>query len=391
MWGGVFRNPPYISLLPFRPFYYLHHMIVKDIIAAIEEFAPPVYQESYDNSGLQVGDVNDTVTGVLLSLDVTEAIVAEAMYRGCNMIVVHHPLIFGGLKRITGRTYVERVVKLAIKNDISIYAAHTNLDNVMAGVNDRFARKLGLTHTRILAPKGGILAKLCTYVPLPAADAVRNALFIAGAGHISRYSECSFNTTGTGTFRPSAGTNPTIGAAGGPREEVQELRIEVLVPAHAEAAVLRALHASHPYEEVAYELVPLANKATEIGAGMIGTLPQPLSGTEMLALIRTQMKTGCIRHTELSGKQIKKVALCGGSGSFLLKDAIAAGADIFITGDYKYHQFFDAEGRIVIADIGHYESEQFTSEIFEEILKKKFPNFAVLLSNLSTNPVKYFC
>ena len=227
--------------------------------------------------------------------------------------------------------------------------------------------------------------------PFSATAAINASEVQSSNGNTSCASTVRFNTTGTGTFRPSAGTNPTIGTAGGPREEVQELRIEVLVPAHAEAAVLRALHASHPYEEVAYELVPLANKATEIGAGMIGTLPQPLSGTEMLALIRTQMKTGCIRPTELSGKQIKKVALCGGSGSFLLKDAIAAGADIFITGDYKYHQFFDAEGRIVIADIGHYESEQFTSEIFEEILKKKFPNFAVLLSNLSTNPVKYFC
>jgi len=366
-------------------------MLVKEIINAIEAFAPPVYQESYDNSGLQVGNPAEEVTGVLISLDVTEAIVNEAINRGCNMIVVHHPLLFSGLKRITGRTYVERIVRLAIKNDIAIYAAHTNLDNVYAGVNAKIAEKLGLVNTRILAPKAGVLSKLYTYVPADAADTVRNALFGAGAGGISQYSECSFNTTGTGTFRASENANPTIGTAGGDREQVSEIKIEVLVSAHTEAAVLQALRSSHPYEEVAYELIPISNRATEIGSGLIGSLPTAMAETAFLSVIKTQMKADCIRHTELSSKHISKVALCGGSGSFLLRDAMAAGADIFITADYKYHQFFDAEGKIIIADIGHYESEQYTSEIFEAILKKKFPNFAVLLSNLSTNPVKYFC
>jgi dinuclear metal center YbgI/SA1388 family protein len=366
-------------------------MQVRDIIEAIETFAPAAYQESYDNSGLQVGNPTDEVTGVLISLDVTEAIVEETMSRGCNMIVVHHPLIFSGLKRIVGRTYVERIVRMAIKNDITIYAAHTNLDNVYAGVNAKFAEKLGLTDTRILAPKNDLLSKLHTFVPLAAADAVRNALFSAGAGHISQYSECSFNTIGTGTFRPGADTNPAIGEAGGGRESVEEVKIEVLLTRNSQARVLEALRASHPYEEVAYELIPLSNGATQIGAGMIGNFAEPMAEKDALAHIKTQMKASCIKHTSLSGKQISKVAICGGSGSFLLPDAIRAGADIFITADYKYHQFFDAEGRIIIADIGHYESEQFTSEIFEEVLKKKFPNFAILLSNLSTNPVKYFC
>jgi dinuclear metal center YbgI/SA1388 family protein len=332
-----------------------------------------------------------TVTGVLLSLDVTEEIVDEAIARGCNMIVAHHPLIFSGLKRITGRTYVERVVTQAIKNDICIYAAHTNLDNVYQGVNARFAQKLGLTDIRILAPKSDLLYKLYTYVPHAQANEVRNAMFAAGAGNISRYSECSFNTEGTGTFRAAADANPTIGTAGGPREEVAETRIEVLATAHNHAAVIAAMRAAHPYEEVAYELIALSNTATGIGSGMVGTLPTPLDGAAMLQLIKTQMHTGGIRHTAFTGKKISRVALCGGSGSFLLRDAIAASADIFITADYKYHQFFDAEGKILIADIGHYESEQYTSEIFEDILKKNFPNFAILLSNLSTNPVKYFC
>ncbi len=366
-------------------------MTVKEIMNAIEAFAPPAYQESYDNCGIQVGNAADTVTGVLLTLDVTEAVVEEAIVRGCNMIVAHHPLIFSGLKQISGRNYVERIVRLAIKNDITIYAAHTNLDNVHNGVNAKIAEKLGLINTRILAPKSNMLSKLYTYAPLNAADKVRDALFAAGAGNISKYNECSFNTTGTGTFRPATGSNPAIGEAGGGRENVEEVKIEVIVARHNEAAVMRALRDSHPYEEVAYELIPLPNPAPEIGSGMIGTLPQPMTENDMLALVKTQMKTGCIRHTALLGKQIENVALCGGSGSFLLPDAIRAGADIFITADYKYHQFFDAEGKIIIADIGHYESEQYTPEIFEAILKKKFPTFAVLLSNLITNPVKYFC
>jgi dinuclear metal center YbgI/SA1388 family protein len=366
-------------------------MLVKDIIKTIEDYAPPVYQESYDNCGLQVGDPDDVVKGVLITLDVTEAIVEEAMKRGCNMIVSHHPLIFSGLKRISGRNYVERVVVKAIKNDISIYAAHTNLDNMHNGVNAKICEKLGLRDTRILAPKGGMLSKLYTYAPKIVADQVRDAMFAAGAGTVGKYKECSFNTGGTGTFKPGSDANPAIGVAGGDREWVDEVKIEVLVAKHAEGAVLKALFGSHPYEEVAYELIPLQNSNQELGAGMVGRLPEPMTEEAFLEVIKKQMQAGCIRHTQLGGKPIATVAVCGGSGSFLLKDAIKAGADIYITADFKYHQFFDAEGRIVIADIGHYESEQYTSEIFETILKKKFPNFAVLLSNISTNPVKYYC
>ncbi|OJW83459.1 MAG: Nif3-like dinuclear metal center hexameric protein [Bacteroidetes bacterium 46-16] len=366
-------------------------MKVKDIIRAIEEAAPPIYQESYDNAGLQVGNPEAEVTAVLISLDVTEAIVDEAIERGCNMIVAHHPVIFFGIKRLSGRSYVERVVMKAIKNDISIYAAHTNLDNMRHGVNAKIAERLGLGDTAILAPVKDSLRKLYTYVPVDAADSVREALFAAGAGQVGLYSECSFNMEGMGSFRPSKDAAPAIGNAGGAREQVNELKIEVLLPKHLEGRVLDALVKAHPYEEVAYELVNLLNVNQDIGAGMTGNLPEPMEEADFLVLLKGQMGADCIRHTELSGKKVQKVAICGGAGSFLLRDAIAAGADFFVTGDFKYHQFFDAEGKIVIADIGHYESEQFTKEIFEAILKKKFPNFATLLSNLSTNPVKYFC
>ena len=366
-------------------------MKVKDITTLIEAFAPHAYQESYDNSGIQVGNHNDDVTGVLIALDVTEAIVEEAISRGCNMIVTHHPLIFGGIKRLTGANYVERIVKMAIKNDICIYAAHTNMDNVKNGVNAKIAEKLGLINVRILAPKENLLYKLYTYAPMADASRVREALFAAGAGHISQYSECSFNSDGVGTFRGAAGTNPTIGMAGGPREEVPETKIEVIVSIHQRQAVLQALKDNHPYEEVAYELIALTNTATDIGAGMVGELPLTMSETDALQLIKEKMQAGCVRHTSLLGNPVRKIAVCGGSGSFLLRNAISAGADMFVTADYKYHQFFDAEQKIIIADIGHYESEQYTSEIFHAILTKKYPNFAILLSNLSTNPVKYFC
>jgi dinuclear metal center YbgI/SA1388 family protein len=366
-------------------------MHASEIIAIIESFAPPVYQESYDNSGLQVGKPDTDVTGALLTLDITEAVIEEAVAKGCNMIVAHHPIIFSGLKQLSGRTYVERVVELAIRKDVILYAAHTNLDNVRAGVNAIIAEKLGLRQTAILQMMRATLRKLYTYVPLNAADKVRDALFAAGAGDIGKYQECSFNTPGAGTFRPGQDADPAIGTAGGPREWVDEVRIEVLVQQHNEARVLKALFEAHPYEEVAFEIVPLQNASQELGSGMTGFLPEPMEEYAFLSYLKSAMNTACIRHTPLRGKPIQKVALCGGAGSFLLKEALAAGADIFITGDYKYHQFFDADGRIVIADIGHWESEQYTPELLRRIIAQKMPTFALLLSETQTNPVNYFC
>jgi dinuclear metal center YbgI/SA1388 family protein len=365
-------------------------ILVQDIISAIEAFAPAAYQESYDNSGLQVGNNQMSVKAALLCLDVTEPILDEAIAKGANLIVAHHPLIFSGIKKITGANATQRIIQKAIKHDIAIYAAHTNLDNMFNGVNAKFASKLGLQQLNVLAPMPDALLKLYTYVPLQYADVVKNALFLAGAGHIGNYSECSFSQQGIGTFKPGSQTNPTIGTAGGATERVDELKIEVILPKHAEKAVLKALFNSHPYEVVAYDLVKIQNKHQNLGAGLIGALPQGLEINDFLNLIKAKMNANCIKYTPIPGKIIKKVAICGGSGSFLLQNAIQAGADAFISADFKYHQFFDAEGKIIICDIGHYESEQFTSEIFKEILNEKFPNFAVLLSGISTNPVNYF-
>ncbi|WP_345950465.1 Nif3-like dinuclear metal center hexameric protein [Mucilaginibacter sp. PAMB04274] len=364
-------------------------MKLNELTSFLESVAPLAYQEDYDNSGLIVGNGNREVTQALISLDCTEAVVDEAIASGCQVIISHHPIVFKGLKKFNGKTYVERVVEKAIKHDIALYAIHTNLDNVMDGVNARIAQTLGLKNARILSAKAGLLKKLVTYAPHSHADVVRNALFKAGAGHIGNYSECSFNTEGTGTFKAEQGTDPYVGEQGKIHQEA-ETQIKIIYPAHLESKLLMALFLNHPYEEVAYDLYTLSNQHQQVGSGMIGELESPLSENEFLRHLKNNMKAAVVRHTQLTGKLVKKVAVCGGSGGFLLKQAIAAGADVFVTADYKYHEFFDAEGRIVIADIGHFESEQFTQQLLYEIIQKKFSNFAVRLTEINTNPIKYF-
>lgn len=364
-------------------------MRISTITSFLESLAPPVLQESYDNAGLITGSGDWECTGILCSLDATEPVVEEAVRSGCNLIVAHHPIVFGGLKRLNGNNYVEKTVIAAIKKDIAIYAIHTNLDNVMEGVNGRMAQVLGLQHLQILAPKAGTLRKLFTFVPSAHAAVVRSALFAAGAGQIGRYGECSFNATGTGTFTAGPGTRPFTGEEGVPHEEA-ETKVEVIFPAHLEKAVIKALLDSHPYEEVAYDLVALTNVHTGIGAGIIGKLPEALPAADFLNLLRQSFHTPLIRHTAPGSRPIQKVALCGGAGSFLISNALRAGVDAFVTADLKYHEFFDANDRLLLADIGHYESEQFTIDLLQEVLEQKFPNFAVLKTKVETNPVHYY-
>ncbi|NDC41229.1 MAG: Nif3-like dinuclear metal center hexameric protein [Chitinophagia bacterium] len=366
-------------------------MKLSEIISVLEAYAPKEYQESYDNCGLQVGDLQADITAALLTLDVTEEIITEAIEKGANLIVAHHPVIFGGIKSITGKNFVERTLLLAIRHSINIYCAHTNLDNMHNGVNLKIAEKLGLSGVSILSPKQDTLEKLHTYVPATHTEVVLNALFAAGAGSLGKYTECSFTSVGVGSFRPATGSKPFIGDAGGSRALVAEEKIEVLVPIHLKNRVLKALHQSHPYEEVAHEWIAIRNANPNIGAGAVGNLPSPMDTIAFLRHVQLNLSAQCIRHTAWEGKTVQRVALCGGSGSFLLRDAIAAGADAFVTADFKYHQFFEAEGRLMITDIGHFESEQFTPEIFKTVLNEKFPNFAVLLSDKLTNPVNYFC
>lgn len=362
---------------------------IQDITRFLETLAPLSLQESYDNAGLIVGLPSQTITGVLICLDCTEEVVQEAIETGCNLIVAHHPIVFKGLKRFNGNSYVERTVMKAIKNDIAIYAAHTNLDNVYNGVNQRIAQQLHLQNTRILSPKKQLLRKLTVFVPPTHSPTLLDALHAAGAGNIGNYSHCSFVSEGTGTFLPNAQANPSIGKAN-ELEHVSEQKIEVILPAFAEGRVLQAMRTAHPYEEVAYYLQTLENQWQEVGSGMVGDLAEPLSERDFLAYLKEKMQLACVRHTPLRGKTVQRVAVCGGSGIFLLGDALRAQADVFVTADVKYHEFFDAEGRLIIADIGHYESEIFTKDLFLKMLSEKFSNIALNLSKIVTNPINYY-
>ncbi|HTF06443.1 MAG TPA: Nif3-like dinuclear metal center hexameric protein [Bacteroidia bacterium] len=364
-------------------------MKIKEVTDFLESLAPLALQESYDNSGLIVGDRLADVTGVLVSLDCTEAIIDEAVKTGCNLVVSHHPIVFSGLKKITGKNYVERTIIAAIKNNVAIYAIHTNLDNVYAGVNAKIAAQLGLKNTKILAPKNGLLRKFVTFCPAASAEKVREALWEAGAGYIGNYDKVSYNLEGTGTYRGNENSNPVVGEKGKLMREPEE-RIEIIFPAHIEADILAALRASHPYEEIAYDIFPLTNDWQQVGSGMIGELAVPLDQNEFLGLVKTTMNTPVIRYTPVPGKKIVKVAVCGGSGSFLLAEAMRKGADAFVTADFKYHQFFDGEGKILVADIGHFESEQFTIDLLVDQLKGIITTFAVRKTEINTNPITYY-
>lgn len=363
-------------------------MKVKDITEYLESLAPRAYQESYDNSGLLTGEPTQEITGLLVTLDCTEDVVQEAIDRGMNMIVAHHPIIFRGLKKLTGSNYVERTVLKAIRNNIALYAIHTNLDNIHTGVNRKIGEKIGLKNLRVLVPKKDTLSKLVTFIPTANEEAVMKALYDAGAGQIGNYKNCSFGVEGTGTFMPNEAATPHVGKAN-QQESVKEIRTEVIFSTHMESRIIGTLRKAHPYEEVAYYITRLENDNQEVGSGMLGELEQPLEPIEFLKGLKSSMNLNIIRHTRLLDKKVKKVAICGGSGSFLLPQAIRSGADFFVTADFKYHEFFDADGKIAIADIGHYESEFFTKELIMELLKEKFPTFAVNFSSTDTNPIRY--
>ncbi|MGD1839273.1 MAG: Nif3-like dinuclear metal center hexameric protein [Thermonemataceae bacterium] len=361
---------------------------INQIIQFLETFAPSAYQESYDNAGLLVGQADTTLTGALITLDCTEAVVEEAIARQCNLIIAHHPIVFKGLKRFTGSHYVERTVIKAIQNQVAIYATHTNLDNVIYGVSHHIADRLSLKNIKILAPKKHLLMKLTTFCQPADTAAVLEALYAAGAGHIGNYANCSFRLTGTGTFLPNEAAEPQVGEKG-QLTETKEERVEVIFPARLEGKVMQALHEAHPYDEVAYYLHRLENTYQQVGSGVIGTLAQAMDANDFLVYLKDRMELPCIRHTALVKPTVQKVALCGGAGFFLLPKAIQQQADVYITADVKYHDFFEAQDKIILADIGHYESEVFTKDLIASILSQKFTNIAIRLSNINTNHVNY--
>ena len=364
-------------------------MTIEKIISELEKFAPISYQEDYDNCGLITGNKFWEATAALLTLDCTEEVVDEALQKKCNLIVAHHPILFSGLRKITGASYIERTIIKAIKNDIAIYACHTNLDNVKLGVNKKIAEKLGLVDLEILLPKKNILKKLVTFVPPSHHQEVLTALFEAGAGNIGNYESCSFNSEGTGTFKGNSLSKPFLGK---PHElsQEKEIRLETIFESINEKTLIRTLLKVHPYEEVAYDIYSLETDHMQVGSGMVGILTSEMDELSFLNHVKSTFKVPFIKHTQKTGKNIKKVAICGGSGQFLLKHALKTGANAFITSDFKYHQFFDVENGLLLIDTGHFESEQFTPEIFYEINQKKFSTFAIHLSKINTNPVNYF-
>ncbi|MSQ79011.1 MAG: Nif3-like dinuclear metal center hexameric protein [Flavobacteriaceae bacterium] len=364
-------------------------MKISEITTHLETIAPRAFQESYDNSGLLLGNEEAEISSALLALDVNEAVVDEAIAQGCNLIIAHHPLIFGGLKKLTGGNATERTVLKAIKNDVAVYAIHTNLDNVLSGVNAKIAERIGLIDFRILQPREGWLFKLAVFVPNSFAETLREALFTAGAGQIGNYDQCSFNTQGKGTFRAGEGANPFIGKHGVTQIEL-ETKVECVVAKHLMSNVLAAMKAAHPYEEVAYNTSPMLNTHPEAGSGLIGNLETPLNQEEWLAHLKKTMNPSCIKFTKTHKAKIQKIAVCGGAGSFLLTDAISQDADAFVTSDFKYHEFFGAEERLMICDIGHWESEIWTTELLRDNLLKRFPTFAARISDTNTNPVNYY-
>lgn len=363
-------------------------MKVKQVTNILEELAPLAHAEDFDNVGLLVGDANAEVTGILVTLDTLENVVDEAIATDCNLIVSFHPIIFGGLKKLTGRTYVERIVIKAIQNRIAIYSMHTALDNVQDGVNGKICEVLGIAHPKILIPKKGSIEKLVTYVPLKDAEALRISLFKAGAGNIGKYSDCSFSTEGIGSFKAGEQAHPVKGEIGKTHYE-EEAQVNVIYSKRYRSRILKALFENHPYEEVAYELFTLQNTDKNIGMGMVGELPEPISETEFLQSVKQKMNVSVIRHSQFLGQKVHRIAVLGGSGAFAIEAAKDSGAQVFITADIKYHEFYKAEDKIIIADIGHYETEQFTKTLLVDYLTKKIPNFAIRLSESKTNPIKY--
>ena len=361
---------------------------IRDIANSIEELAPLNYAEGFDNVGLLVGDYKTEVTNVLVTLDTLENVVDEAIEKKCNLIVSFHPIVFSGLKKINGSNYVERVIIKAIKNNIAIYSMHTALDNSFNGVNAKICDVLGLKNKHILIPQKNTIKKLLTYVPIENADRLRNAMFAKGAGKIGKYDNCSFNVAGFGTYRGGEDSNPTIGKKGVLHTE-KEIIIGVIFEKHLEGSILKAMFDNHPYEEVAYEITTIENKHQQIGMGMVAEFENEMEEIDFLKFVKKILNTDCIRHSKLSGKKIKKVAVLGGSGSFAIENAKNCGADAFISADFKYHEFYKAENQILITDVGHYESEQFTKNLLVDYLTKKFTNFAIILSDKITNPIYY--
>jgi dinuclear metal center YbgI/SA1388 family protein len=363
-------------------------MKLKDLCYYLDSAVPLSFQEDYDNSGLQVGLPEREITSAIITIDVTEEVLNEAISEKCDIIISHHPLIFNGIKKITGRTFTERIINKAVKHDIAIYSSHTNLDIFNTGVSRKMAEKLALREIKVLSPLKNRLLKLVTYIPESHLKIVSEAIFEAGAGVTGNYDRCAFTTTGTGSFRGNEFSRPFVGEAGKMHFE-KEIRFETVLFSHLKERVIRTLLEIHPYEEVAYDIYMLDNDNGEVGLGCVGQLSDPIGAGDFLNLVASVFESKGLRYSKPVSESVRKVALCGGSGISLLNVAVASGADVFITADIKYHNFFDADNKILLVDVGHFESEKFSTEILYDLIIKKFPKFAVRFSETNTNPINY--
>ena len=363
-------------------------MIVKEVINYLDEFSPFCYAEEFDNVGLIIGDYTQKVNGILVTLDSTESVIDEAIKSKCNLIISFHPIIFNDIKSITTNTYVERVIHKSIKNNISIIAIHTSLDNSIKGVNSAICKKLDIKNYKILIPKERTIKKLTTYIPSENVAKLKSEIFKIGGGSLGKYDNCSFSYKGLGSFKGNKKSNPKIGNKL-TYTEIEEVCVNITFLKHLEKEVVKALKENHPYEEIAYEINTLENSNQNIGMGMIGELASSMDENKFLSFLKKKMKSKLIKHSKKIGKKIAKIAVLGGSGSFAIENAINSGADAFVTSDLKYHDYFKAENKILLVDIGHYESEQYTKNLIFNFLTKKIPNFAIVLSKTNTNPIMY--
>ncbi len=363
-------------------------MKIEAIVKHLEQMAPPYLKEEYDNVGLHTGTLQQETDGVLITLDVDERIVDEAIELNCGLIITHHPLVFGSLKRITGRTMQERCLIKAIRNDIAIYAIHTNIDNAALGLNHALATLLGVNNPNVLLPGVNKMSKVVTFCPPDHSDRVMAAMSAAGAGHIGNYDMCSFQTEGRGTFRALEGANPYVGELDALHGET-ELRIEMITPSAIVPHVVEAMKKSHPYEEVAYDVIPLSNPDLTTGSGAFGEISKPIGEEEFIQMVKEKLNVPVVRHTEHLARPINRLGVCGGSGAFLIQHAIDRKLDVLVTADVKYHQFGEASGKILLIDAGHYETEILVTSMIRDEIRKKFPTFACHITKRNTNPIRY--
>jgi len=359
-------------------------MKIKEVISFLENKFPLSWQEDFDNSGIQCGDKERDITGVVVCFDMSEVVIEEAISKGANMVVSHHPIIYRDvIKRIEPTNRVGKILCKALENKILLYSMHTNIDSGKAGGNSLFAQKLELQKLSVLSPKENEFCKLVVFVPSENSVFLRDALFKAGCGNIGNYSHCSFSCEGIGSFKPLADANPHIGQHNR-IERVEEERIEMIFSKIKKRQIVEALYQHHPYEEPAFDIFALENTNKDIGLGRVGFLPQPMVAADFIHYVKQKLNVELVRFSGNSKAEISKVAVCGGGGASHIKDALTAGADAYITGDLKYHDFFIPENKMLLVDIGHFEGEHFIREIITSLLKEKFKNFSTYFTEVES-------